>query len=121
MENHGIESAISGSLADARLPQNNDDANWDTSDSSTVQPAPQAGFTDVTYALVQYEIAAMIRAVLNHSVPITGRELEYAQFHSELRRRVWEDIESKYLVAMDETDIRQSLTLDIARLTFQRT
>jgi hypothetical protein len=120
METHGLESAIPQGFSDTRLPQNNDDTVWDTSDSSTLQPAPQTGFTDMTFALVQYEAGATMRAVLEHSVPIAGREQAYTEFHARLSRKVWVQVESKYLQQLDENDLRQALTLDIGKLIFQR-
>lgn len=120
METHGLESAIPAGFSDVRLPQNSDDKVWDTSDSSTVQPKVQSGFTDLTFALMQYESAALLRIVLTHSVPMTGEERAYSEFHSRLRQETWNQLERTYLTGLDPLNLRQSLTLDIAKLTFKR-
>ena len=120
MENHGLETAISAGFSDTWLPQNSDDSVWDTSDSSTVQPSAKAGFTDMTFALMQYETAAAMRIVLHNSVPMAGEEINYTNFHSQLRQRIWSEIQHRYLVHLDPADLRQSLTLEIARLSFKR-
>jgi hypothetical protein len=117
IENQGLESVLPSGFADVRLPQNNDDADWDISDASTVRPTPKEGFTDMSFALMQYETGAILRVVFEHSVP---RSEEYVTFHAQLLDRTREEIEKRYLVKLDENDIRQSLTLDIANLTFQR-
>ena len=120
MENHGLETAISSGFSDTMLPQNSDDSAWDTSDSSTVQPAAKQGFTDMTFALMQYEAAAAMHIVLHNSVPMAGEEVDYTSFHSQLRQETWSEIERVYLKHLDTADLRQSLTLEIAQLSFKR-
>lgn len=120
MENHGLETAIPSGFSDTRLPQNVDDSAWDTTDSSTVQPPAKNGFTDMTFTLMQYEAAAAMRVVLNNSVPLAGEDSEYTSFHTRLRLDTWREIERTYINYLDVTDLRQNLTLEIARLSFER-
>ena len=120
MENHGLESAIPDGFADTQLPQNLDDRVWDVSDASTVEPIPQQTFTDMTFALIEYESAALIRTVLKSNLPVTGEEEAYSTFHIRLREGTWSRMERKYLSVIDETNARQRLVLEIARLTFKR-
>ena len=120
MENHGLESAIPTDFSDARLPENLDDSAWNTSESSTTQPKAYGGFTDMTLALIQYESSALIRVVLTHSLPLTGHEKGYCVFHSQMRQKTWQKLEQRYLKGLDLQDLRQSLAMDIANLTFKR-
>ena len=74
----------------------------------------------MTFALVQLEAAALMRVVLRHSVPSTGNERAYLDFHSQLRREAWSHVEQTYLKHLDRSNPKQNLALDIAKLTFER-
>lgn len=120
MENHGLESAIQDDLSNVRLPLNVDDISWDTSPSSMSQTDISAGFTDMTFALVAFESASLMRVVLRNSVPLKGAEQEYRNFHSRVREQTWRYIEQKYLQALDVSNAQQAIVLDTAKLTFER-
>ena len=120
MENHGLESAIPDGFSDCKLPQNSNDSAWDVSDSSTLQPRAQSDFTDMTFALLQFEVAALMRVALRHSVPVIGNEKVYCEFHAQLRRENWNHVEQTYLRKLNDSDPRQTLVMDSAKLTFER-
>lgn len=120
MENHGLESAIPDGFSDTLLPLNTNDTDWDTSDSSTLGPSSKTGFTDLTFALVQYETTALMRTVLKYNVGITANEKVYLDFHTQLRRETWDHIQATHLTHLDSSDPHQALVQDWATLTFER-
>ncbi len=118
MENHGLDSAVCSGFSDVRLPQNSNDSAWDVSDSSTLRPSADNG--DMTLALVQYEAAALLRHVLEHSAPYSGQDQQYTEYHNDLRPKTWDAMQEKYLRRLNLNDLQQSLSYDIANLMFQR-
>jgi hypothetical protein len=122
-ENCGVESMISlGYQDDVPPPQNSDDASWDTSEFSMVRPEADTGFTDMSTALVQYEIAATAKAILNH-IPMTDATTDinrYLSFHSQLLENARKKINTQYLTHLDLNEPRQRLISDLVTLALDR-
>lgn len=121
MEQHGFESAVSQGLWDTKLPLNADDAAWNVSEFASREPPAQNGFTDNSFALVQYEIAALIRLGLDPGVSsdVFGTGLSPAH-DSGLQEAFWDFMEDTYLARLDGSQAQQRLVSDVAGLTKKR-
>lgn len=117
IENLGTETLIVPGLSDAMLPLNTDDASWDTSPFASSPPKAQTGFTDMTIALIQYEVAALFKSVLKHGAPKNGSGDEsFLEFHTQLFQQSREKLEITYLKHLDKNDVKQRLARHIAEL-----
>lgn len=120
LENHGLDTIFREGVSDTALPQNSDDAAWDTSEFSATCPKPQNKPTDMTFALVQYELGSLVRFVLNNSIPSPGRTQFYRAFHAQVARQAQVRLGQTYMKTLDRTHILQRLTRDLADLAFKR-
>ncbi|RFU78375.1 hypothetical protein TARUN_3897 [Trichoderma arundinaceum] len=117
IENLGTETLIVPGLSDAVLPLNVDDASWDISPFASSIPEPQTGFTNMTIALIQYEVAALAKTVLKHGASKKGTgDTSFCDFHAQLFQQSKEKLETTYLKHLDRSDIKQRLALHIAEL-----
>jgi hypothetical protein len=120
IENLGVEPLVNASSsAGTVLPQNSNDTAWDTSPFSASRPNPETQFTDMTTALMLYEIASFSRIVLRHSVPSLDVE-KFRAFHSRLIQQASDRIEITYLRHLDDSVLKQKLARDVAQLYLRR-
>ncbi|KAE9993431.1 hypothetical protein EG327_005202 [Venturia inaequalis] len=114
----GAESMLSSIFYDTALPQCSDDAEWDACEFALEEPSPSTGFTDMTGALVQYEIASVMRALLNHTAAIeeTETSLKYQQ---DIIQQARQRIDRVYLNDLDSTLPSQKIVNDLTTLAFE--
>lgn len=120
METHGLEPAIAEGFSDTSLPLNANDSDWDVSPSSNLQPRKTEGYTTMTFALVQYEMAALMRIILKCKTGSTDGQESDIPVRAKLLQESWASIERSYLTALLTTDSHQSLVIETAKLTFER-
>lgn len=101
------------------LPQNSNDSHWDACEFAPKCPEASIGFTDMTVALVQYEIAIVSRAVLQNILE-HGHAGPYLHFDEQLLLRARERIEETYLKHLDTTKPKERLVQHITSLAFER-
>ncbi|RDI82775.1 hypothetical protein Vi05172_g7203 [Venturia inaequalis] len=118
VEHEGAESMLSSIFYDTALPQCSDDAEWDACEFALEEPSPSTGFTDMTGALVQYEIASVMRALLNHTAAIeeTETSLKYQQ---DIIQQARQRIDRVYLNDLDSTLPSQKIVNDLTTLAFE--
>lgn len=120
VENHGLQPMIQAYDADTSLPQNSDDSAWDTSEFAASRPETQASFTDMTVALIHYEIGALTTFVLDHPYTAPTSVRTYLDLQSEVLRQARDRLDIVYLRNLDESDVLQRLTRDLCELAFKR-
>lgn len=121
MEQLGFESAVPVGFSDTKLPLNANDAAWDVSEYANQQPPAQNGFTDNSFALVQYETAALIRVGLDQPVSFGGSGMgRFPANRLQLHDSFWNYMEDFYLAHLDAAHAQQRLILEVARLTKKR-
>ncbi|KAL7800320.1 hypothetical protein V8C37DRAFT_364865 [Trichoderma ceciliae] len=117
IENIGTETLLVPGLSDTMLPLNADDASWDISPFSSSPPKGQVGFTDMTIALIQYEVAAILKTVLKHGASKKDSDdKRFFEFHAQLFQQSKEKLEVTYLKHLDSSDIKQRLARHVAEL-----
>lgn len=121
VENHGVQPLIQRGEADTSLPDNLDDSRWDTCEFSTLRPEPSYAFSDMTIALVHYELASLTAFILSHpynpSTTISG----YMDLQNEVLRQASHRIEILYLRNLDvENNIMHRLTRDLFDMAMRR-
>lgn len=119
VEYEGAECILSFTSYDTALPQCSNDANWEACEFALEGPNPSTSFTDMTGTLVQYEIASVMRALLNHTTAIEeiGASLRYQQdLVQQARRR----IDTLYLHNLDLAQPSQKIVKELTALAFER-
>lgn len=123
VENHGLQPSVVAGGADTCLPQNSPDSAWDSSEFASSCPPVQPGFTDMTLALVQYEIASMTIAILGHPYTSSSTNIsvrDYLELHAKLVRQGRQRLDIAYMRSLDEREIIQKLTRDLHDHAFRR-
>ncbi|EXJ90606.1 hypothetical protein A1O1_03709 [Capronia coronata CBS 617.96] len=121
VENHGLQPTIHSGESDVCLPLNCNDSSWDTSEFASSRPDVQAGaFTEMTPALVQYELSALATFVLAHPYTPATSVRDYLDLQSEVVRQARQRLEIAYLRTLDEGNILQRLTRDLHDHAFRR-
>jgi hypothetical protein len=119
IENEGAESMIFAGSADTSLPQCSNDSNWDACEFAREGPGPSTKFTDMTGALVQYEIALLVRAIFNH--PPSLGEVKMVLYHQQdLLLKARNRLEAAYLNVLDPAQPSQKIIMDLSALAFDR-
>ncbi|KAK5174444.1 uncharacterized protein LTR77_001524 [Saxophila tyrrhenica] len=112
VSNSGYGSTIPPGSADTQLPVNADDGSWDFP-----TPLAEPGFTQMTLALVQYEAAALLRAVYRFNVPYSKKDHKYAEFHNQFREHTWAAIQQAYFQELVDENTGESQSADISLMT----
>lgn len=121
IENLGTETLIVPGSSDTMLPHNINDASWDTSPFSSSPLKVEIGFTDMTIALIQYEVAALFKTVLKHGASKNDSDDEsFFEFHTRLFQQAKEKLDITYLKHLDSNDMKQKLAGQIAELCLNR-
>ncbi|EXJ81066.1 hypothetical protein A1O3_07354 [Capronia epimyces CBS 606.96] len=122
VENHGLQPTIHSDQSDTGLPQNSNDSAWDTSEFASVRPEAQTGFTEMTPALIQYEIGSLITFVLSHPYTSSGTTAvrDHLDLQSEVVRQTRQRLEIAYLRTLNPDDLLQRLTRDLHEHAFRR-
>jgi hypothetical protein len=104
---------------DTALPQCSNDSNWDACEFAREGPSPSTKFTDMTGALVQYEIALVVRAIFSH--PTSLGEVKTILHHQQnLLLKARNRLEAEYLTGLDPAQPLQKIILDLSALSFDR-
>jgi Fungal specific transcription factor domain len=119
VENEGAESMLFPTSYDTALPQCSNDANWDACEFAVEGPSPSIEFTDMTGALVQYEIASAMRTLLNHTVIYSEIETSL-RYQQDLVWQAGKRIDTIYLDNLDTTQPSQKIIKDLKFLAFER-
>jgi hypothetical protein len=71
-------------------------------------------------SIMSFEIASLLRAVLEQGLPEPGREAAYLEMHEQLHKQARDRIEKKYLSNLDLNQPIQRITRDIAEMSFAK-
>lgn len=119
VEHEGAESMLSNTAYDTALPQCSNDANWDACEFAIEGPTPSTEFTEMTGALVQYEIASAVRALLDHNMVISNIETSL-RYQREVVLQASRRIETIYLNNLDLAQPTHKIINDLTALSFER-
>ncbi|KAF2498521.1 hypothetical protein BU16DRAFT_524625 [Lophium mytilinum] len=119
IEHEGAESMISAGSSDTSLPQNSNDSSWDACEFALEGPTPSTRYTDMTGALVQFELALVSKTILEDSLNSNETEASL-QFQKELVAQARDRIEATYLHGLNTTQPSQKIIHDLTALAFER-
>ncbi|KIW32936.1 uncharacterized protein PV07_04447 [Cladophialophora immunda] len=120
VENHGVQPILQPGDADTSLPQNQDDADWDTTEFASTRPKEHNKFTDMTLALMHYEVGALTMFVMNNTYTPSMTVRGYLDLQNEVLRQARDRLDILYARNLDETDILQKLAKDLMHQAFKR-
>jgi len=119
VENQGAESMIFPGSSDTAFPQCSNDSCWAACEFAPEGPPPSTAFTDMTAALVRYELAAVSMTVLERGLA-QGEAKSYLQYHHDLLLQSKASIEGTYLTSLDTNQASQKIVKDLTALAFER-
>ncbi|OAL18896.1 hypothetical protein AYO22_10225 [Fonsecaea multimorphosa] len=120
VENHGLQPILQPGDANTSLPQNHDDADWDTTEFASTRPREQNKFTDMTLALIHYEVGALTAFVMKHTYTSSMTVRSYLDLQNEVLRQARDRLDILYMKNLDETEILQKLAKDLLHQAFKR-
>ncbi|KAJ5804889.1 hypothetical protein N7474_010776 [Penicillium riverlandense] len=121
-DNCGLDSLVSPwRVDDIPPPLNCNDRDWDVAEFSTAKPSPRHGYTDMSLALLQYEIAAISHTVLRY-LPLEREDDHniYYSFLEQFLEHRQKYLQAKFLDHLDTAVPRQKLMIDLVNLALQR-
>lgn len=118
LESQGAEPETFLFKSDTTLPQNSPDSAWDPCEYSPKAPKPEEGFTEMTYSLVQSELAFIQQSLSNDAHSLPNDVQSYVDFHGPRLQSEKDRIDSTYLKNLDLTDPIQRFTREITDFTF---
>ncbi|OAP59884.1 hypothetical protein AYL99_04886 [Fonsecaea erecta] len=120
VENHGLQPMLHSGDANTSLPQNQDDRDWDTTEFASTRPQQQNKFTDMTVALIHYEVGALTVFVINNTYTPSMTVRSYLDLQNEVLRQARYRLEILYIRNLDESEILQKLAKDLFHQAFKR-
>ena len=104
LESQGAETEPFAPKYDTRPAQNNSDLSWDACEYAPKALNPENGFTEMTYSLLQVELAILSERVHEDDHPLLQDVKSYVDFQGSRLEREKERINVKCLKDLDLSD-----------------
>ena len=120
LESIGAESETFQPAHNTSLPQNLPDSAWELYATGQKAVQPEHGFTELTYSIVQSELASIVQSLLDPQHPLLMDVTSYVEFHESRIQQEKERITRTYLRGLDFTDPIQSIVFMTTELFFSK-
>ncbi len=120
LESIGAESETFQPAYNISLPQNLPDSAWELDLTGQEAVQPEHGFTELTYSIVQSELASILQSLLDPQHPLLMDVTSYVEFHGSRIQQEKERITRTYLRGLDFADPIQSIVFMTTELFFSK-
>ena len=120
LESIGTESETFQPAHNQSLPMNHPDSAWEIYQTWPKAVPAEHGFTELTYSIVQSELADILRSLLNPQHPLLMDMASYVEFHGSHIQQEKDRITRTYFRGLDFTDPIQSLVFMTTELFFSK-
>ena len=121
LESLGTESETFQPAHNISLPMNLPDSAWELYHTGQKAMQSEHGFTELTYSIVQAELATILQSLLDPQQPPMMDAASYVEFHESRIQQEKARITRTYLRGLDVTDRMQSIVFMTTKLFFSKT
>ena len=118
LESIGTESETFQPAHNTCLPKNLPDSAWELYQTEQKAALPEHCFTELTYTIVQSELASILQSLLDPQHPLLMDGTTYVEFHESRIQQEKARITRTYLRGLDFTDPIQSIIFMTTELFF---
>ena len=120
LESIGTESETFQPAHNTSLPMNLPDSAWELYQTGQKAMQSEYGFTELTYSIVQAELATILQSLLDPQHPPMMDVASYVEFHESRIQQEKARITRTYLRGLDVTDRMQSIVFMTTELFFSK-
>ena len=120
LESIGTESETFQRAHNTFLPTTLPDSAWELYQTEHKAMLPEHGFTELTYSIIQSELANILQSLLDPQHPLIMDVTSYVEFHESRLQQEKERISRTYLRDLDFTDPMQGIVFMTTELFFPK-
>ena len=120
LESTGTESETFQPAYNSPVPKNLPDSVWEIYQTWPKAVPAEHGFSELTYSVVQSELAIILQSLLDPQHPLLMDLTSYVEFHGSHVQQEKDRITRTYLRGLDFTDPIQSLVFMTTELFFSK-